>query len=500
LDEAYDLLNRSSRHTSNEGDSKSFNASALWNKKLAKEGRTISVGLDQRVGQDNSLGFLKSENEFFGDGGVVDSVQIIDQQKNNRTESVVFNSNIAYTEPLSEFLKLAFNYRFNLNNSKSSLMSYNQTGGGYNELDSIFSNDFKLEQMLNQLGATLNYKKDKNTINITMSAANVNFKQIDQFSGDILDRDFINLSPRASWVYAFSNQKSFRLYYNGNTNQPSVHQIQPVQSNTDPLNISVGNPDLDPSFRHNFNLGYNSYKMLSGQYIGINLYGSATSNTLISNVLTDEVGKSIYSYENLKDKQPMSLAGYMYFGTKIKSLDMEWGANADYNMNTYYNIINSELNETRSNNTSFGLNISKNAKDKYNFRLSAGPSYTSNVASLQENSSSKGWGFNSNAYFRVFLPAKFEIASDASYSYSEATQVFAEDFERLIWNASVQKKFLKTDELILKIQANDLLDQNKGFNRNAHATGFTQTDYTTISRYFMFSIIWDFNKMGNKAK
>jgi len=499
FDEAYDPLNRSIRRTTNEGDSKSFNASALWNKKLAKEGRTISIGLDQRVGQDNALGFLMSENEFYGEDGAIDSIQIIDQQKNNRTESVVFNSNIAYTEPLSEFWKLSVNYRFNLNNSQSSLLSYNQNGGGYNELDSTFSNDFKLDQLLNELGATLNFKKDKNTLNMTMSAANVNFKQIDQFSDDILNRDFINLNPRVNWTYAFSNQKSFRLSYYGNTSQPSVHQIQPVQSNTDPMNISVGNPDLDPSFRHSFNGGYNSYKVLSGQYIGLYFNGSVTNNAIINNTLTDEAGKSVYSYENLKDKKPMNFSGYVYFGSKIKSLDLDWGGNADYGVNTYYNIINSELNETKSNNISFALNLSKNEKDKYSFRLYAGPSYTSNVASLQE-SSSKGWGFNSSAYFRVFLPAKIEVASDARYTYSEATQVFAEDFERLIWNASVQKKFLKTDELILKIQANDLLDQNKGFNRNAHATGFTQTDYTTISRYFMFSIIWDFNKMGNKAK
>src|SRR5690606_22883017 len=177
------------------------------NKKLAKEGRTISIGLNQSVNRDNVIGFLKSTNDYYGENGSIDSTQIVDQQKNNRTESNVFNSNIAYTEPLSDALKLAINYRFNLNNSKSSLLSFNQNGGGYNDLDSTFSNDFKLDQMLNEVGATLNYKKDKNTLNITMSAANVNFKQIDQFSDDILNRDFINLNPRANWTYAFSNQK-----------------------------------------------------------------------------------------------------------------------------------------------------------------------------------------------------------------------------------------------------------------------------------------------------
>lgn len=500
FNEDNDPLNQSKRKTTNEGKDKDFNASVLWNKKLQKEGRTLSVGLDQAINQNNSNGLLLSENEYYKKTGELDSIQTIDQKKENSSENLVFNSNVAYTEPLTKALKLALNYRFNLNNSQSSLLSYNQNNGSFTQLDSAYSNDFKLNQLLNQVGLTLNYTKAKSRINIGFSAANVDFKQADQFSKEVLERSFINYNPNVRWDYKISNQQSVDFSYNGNTSQPSITQLQPVQSNADPLNITIGNPDLDPSFRHNFYGGFNSYKPLSGQFINIRFNGSMTQNSIISNVFTDDVGKSIYRSENFKDKMPTYLSTNMFFGNKLKSLNIGYGGSLNYSFNSYYNISNDKLNETKANNVSFNFNANKYEQSKYSVRLSGGPLYTSNVSSLQQNRASEGWGFNASGSAGVYLPGKFEINTDLRYSYSGATQVFDENFERLIWNARLEKKLLKKDELILSLQANDILNQNTGFNRNAHSTGFTQTDYTTISRYFMFSIIWDFNKMGPKSR
>jgi len=67
-------------------------------------------------------------------------------------------------------------------------------------------------------------------------------------------------------------------------------------------------------------------------------------------------------------------------------------------------------------------------------------------------------------------------------------------------NASLIKTFFKADNLKLSLSANDLLNQNSGFSRYAGASIITQTKYNTIKRYFMFSVTWDFNKMGVDKK
>jgi len=491
------LLNQSSRNSNNEGDTKYFRASALWNKKLRKKGRTISIGLDQTVNKNNSEGFLFSQNEFYSGQGTLDSTDIIDQQKLNDTNNSTFNSNIAYTEPITEFLTIAFNYRFNLNNGRSNLRSYNRSANGaYNDLDSLYTNDFSLDQLVNQIGTTLNYNKNKNNLSLGFSASDVNFKQIDNFNDDVMERSFVNLNPNARWTYKFSAQRSLRLNYYGNTTQPSINQIQPIRSNTDPLNISIGNPDLDPAFRHSLGGGYNSYKALSGEYLGVSINSSLTTNSIVSNVNTDSVGVRTYKYENLKDHNPLNLSGYVYYGNKIKSINLSVGGELGFGTNSFYNIINDELNNTKSNNFNASLNISKYAEKKYSLWMNAGPTYTSNESSLQKELSDKGWGFNGSVSANVFLPAKFEVFSDANYTYSPATGTFEENFQRLIWNGGFRKKFLKKDELIVSVYANDILNQNVGFNRNAYDNRVTQSNYTTIKRYFMFSLTWEFNKMG----
>jgi hypothetical protein len=392
---------------------------------------------------------------------------------------------------------LAFNYRFNLNNGKSNLLSYNKSANGeYNSLDSLYSNMFDLEQISNQVGTTLNYNAEKNTVSLSVNAANVDFKQIDRFHNETMKRSFINLSPNARWTYKFSGQKSLNINYYGNTNQPSLSQIQPVRENQDPLNIVVGNPDLDPSFRHSFSGSYYNYKVLTSRYISFSMNASFTSNAIVSNVTTDAVGKSVYKYENLTDHRPLNYSAYLNYSNKIKSLDLNIGGYMNFNSNSYFNMTNDKLNKTLSNSVSSGFYLSKYVQKKYSANVNLGPSYTSSESSLQKELSNEGWGFNGSASFNVFLPAKFEVFSDANYTYTEATQVFNDNFERLIWNGGLRKKFLKTDALILSLQVNDILNQNVGFSRNAYNNVNTQTNYTTIKRYFMFSLTWEFNKMG----
>ncbi len=494
-----ELLNRSVRQTHNSGDNKNFRANALWNKKLRKKGRTISINIDQRVDQDDKEGFLNSENEYYDTQGQLDSTQIIDQRKVNHVNNSFFGSNIAYTEPLSAYLTLAFNYRFNYSNGKSDLRSYNRSiNGEYGSLDSLYSNNFDLDQVSNQLGTTVNYNKEKNTLSLGFAASDVSFKQIDRFHDDIMKRNFINLNPNARWTYKFSAQKSFNINYNGNTVQPTLNQVQPVRENLDPLNIFVGNPDLDPSFRNSLSGSYYSYKVLTGRYLSIYVNSSFTSNPIVSNVNTDAVGKSIYKYENLKDHTPLNYNIYLSYGSKIKSLDMNFGANGDYSSNSYFNMTNDQLNKTQYDAISFSLYVGKNVQKKYSFNLSFGPTYSSSTASLQKELSNKGWGYRGNGSGRVFLPAKFEVYSDASYRYEQATQAFADDYRRFLLDFGLRKKFLKTDQLMLSVFMNDILKQNVGFNRNSFNNTNTETRYTTIPRHLMFSLTWDFNKMGGK--
>lgn len=495
------LLNESDRKLTNDEDGKIFNASALWTKKLKKKGRTLSWNVNGSVNQSNAKGFLNSVINYYDQEGSPDSSQHIDQYKTNDITNSAFRSNITYTEPLSKSFSVIFNYGLSINNSSADRKSFNQSEpGNYDLLDLSLSNDYTLDQLSNQTGAIFNYRKDnKVTINFGTRVSAVRFSQADEYTDIKYRRNFTNWNPEANYQYRFSQQKSFRLSYNGNTTQPNINQIQPVRVNTDPLNVSLGNPDLKPSFTNRFNVNYNSYKVLSGQSVWINGSYSFTIDPIVNNTVTDSAGKNTYQSFNLHGRNSSNFYFSTYLDRKIQKIDLNVGLNASVNGNTYFNLINDVLNTTKSYNYSGGLRVSKYKQKKYDFYTYFGPSYTINESSLQKQINNNGGGFNANAAFNIYLPWKFQVGSDGNYQYRAKTQSFNEDFERFIWNASLSKTFLKQDALKLSVTGYDLLDQNKGFSRTAYSNFISQTNYTNIRRYFMFSLIWDFNKMGGGA-
>jgi hypothetical protein len=494
------LINSSTRDITNTVDQKALNASAFYTHKFKKTGRTFSFSIKESYSQSEAKGFLNSDVSYYNAQGQQDS--IINQYKTNNLKSSALNTNFTYSEPFSKTFSIILNYGIGIDNSSADRKSFNASSpGNYNILVDSLSSNYKLNQFIDQAGAIFNYKKGKTVINFGTRVNSVNFHQVDEFTNNVLDRNFINWAPQASYQYNFSQQKLFRISYNGNTTQPTLDQIQPLRVNTDPLNIVLGNPDLKPSFTNNFNINYRSYKVITGQFIGF--YGgyALTSNPIVSNVTTDPVsGKSTSQYLNLPDKQTSNFYFGANFFKKIEKLDFNVGFNLNANGNIYYNFVNNELNMTKSYTYNPSLNIGKYKEKKFDFGLSAGPTYTISESSLQPLINNNGWGFKSGLDGSIYLPGKIQIGTYSNYEYTAKTQSFNQNFSRLLLNAFIIKSFLKTDNLKLELWGNDLLNQNVGFSRNATANMITQSSYTSIKRYFMLTISYDFTKMGGATK
>ncbi len=499
-------LNSNDQKNSNDGKEQNFNISALYTRKLKKPGRNYSVNISQKINQINSEGFLYSDVKYFDEAGVKKGGELTDQFKTNSTRNAVLSTNLTYNEPLSKSLALVLNYGFGLNDSRSDRKSFNQsTPGNYNVLDKEFSNDFKATQYINQGGAVFNYKTTKKTISLGSKLSAVNFDQLEQLSGQRYKRNFVNWLPQASYQYKFSAQKSFRIGYNGNTNQPTVDQLQPVKVNDNPLYQPLGNPNLAPSFNSRVNASYNSYKMLSQQSIYISGGFGFVNKAIVSNTQTDSTGKTIAQSVNLSGKTPINYNIYSSINRKLKFLfDSDIGLSLNAGGSTGYSYVKSqfsnevELNQIVNTNFSPSLNINR-YKDKSEIYLSFGPSYNAQVASLQKERSNKGWGLQGWGGMSFTLPKKIKLQADGEYTYTPKSQAFNTSFEQIIINASITKSFFKKEDLKFTVRGNDLFNQNRGFRRSAYSNMITQTNYNNISRYFMFSLVWDFNKMGGGA-
>lgn len=491
-------INTSSRVLSNNGEDKSFNATAFYTKQLKKKGRTFSLNVNQSMNSNDIEGFLNSKNDFYNASGMLDSTKLIDQFKTSTTTTSSSSAKVSYTEPINDKLTIIANYSIGLNRSDAEKKSFNASAPGrYDVLDNQFSNHFEVDQFSNQGGASFNYKTKKSILYGGVQLNNVNYNQKDALSNTTYSRNFVNWMPNATYQYRIATQKSIRFSYDGRTSQPSVSQLQPVLNNNDPLNIPLGNPNLKPSYTNGFNLNFSSYKVLTNQQIWINARYGFTSNSIVSNRVTNPTtGATVSQSINLSNKMPSNYSIYADLGRKLKFIDMNVGLSLNTNGSTSYNYINNAISKNTRSSYDINFNINKSKEKKYEVYAYFGPSYSIQKSSLQQAANNNGWSFNANTNFKIFLPGKVEISSELMYESAAKTQSFDKNFERVVLNSSISKKFLKSENLKMTLSGNDLFNQNVGFSRYADENMLTQTSYVTIKRYFMYSITWDFNKMG----
>ena len=498
------LLNKNRNSLINNVDQKALNASALYTKKFKKPGRTLSFSVKEAYSESQAKGYLNKEIDFYTPQGTIDTprTQITDQYKTNDLKSNSVNTNLTYSEPFTKTFALVVNYGIGVNNSSADRKTFNQSSpGNYNVLIDSFSSNYKLNQLSNSSGAIFNYKKGKTNITFGSRVVFVNFHQVDEQNLETppVNRSFVNWNPQASYQYRFSQQKSFSIRYNGNTTQPTLEQIQPLKDNTPTLNTLIGNPLLKPSFTNSINFNYNSYKILTSQYVYFYGNYAFTNNPIVSNIVYNKDGTSTSQYVNLPGKQTTNFYFGGNFNNKIEKLDVNVALGLNANGNTYYSYVNSALNMTKSYTYGPRLSFQKYKEKKIELYISGGPTYTINQSSLQPNTNSNGGGFNGDISSTIYLPLKFQIGTYSTYEYTAKTKSFPTDFSKLNVNAFLIKTFLKSDNLKVTLWGNDLLNQNVGFSRTASGGNIQQSNYTNIKRYFMLSIAYDFTKAGGST-
>jgi hypothetical protein len=491
------LVNQNTRTSTDITDSRTVNSNLLWRKKLPKKGRTLSVNLRENYTHNSSSGYLNSVTNFYSKGDFARD-SLIDQYKNYHTENTLLDSKITYTEPLSNISFLSANYGISVSNSQSDRSSFNKAGNGkYSELDSLYSNNYQFNVFTQQGGLTYILVKKKLRFNAGTNIGFTSFHQRDLHTDTTAQRKFVNWYPQASLSYSPANQTRLQLGYSGYTAQPGLEQLQPIRTNEDPLNITVGNPGLKPSFGNRLSLSLNDYKIFSERSIWVDLSYGFTQNSFSNSSTVDSSGRRITQAINVNGNH--SINASISYGFKWKGPDLNIGVSTDLNNNRSVSMVNDLLNTTNSGNYQFRLSFSKSKEKKYDLSLRASTTYTQSRSSINTGVSTDYWTYAIDPSVDLFLPLHFQVHADGDINLRQKTSVFPTNNNVTLLNAWIGRKFLKNDALLLKASGNDLLNQNIGFSRTANSNFITQNTYNTIRRYFMLSIVWNFSKAGTPA-
>jgi hypothetical protein len=493
LNDTGSLVNRSNRFTTSDGENKNLSASLLWRKKFKKIGRTFSLNLAMTQQENLSDGFLNSVNDFYGKTGALVTSDTINQKKITDNFGNNFSTKATYSEPIFKNTFVQVNYSLQSNNSESKRLALDRgLDGKYEVVNNQFSNDFEFDVLTHMAGATFSYNGKKTTVSIGNDFSNANFKQCNLLNDSTVTYVYNNLFPSANARHKINGSSSINFNYSGSTRQPTINQLQPVQDNTNPLLIYVGNPNLNQEFRHNFRLGYNSYKLLKQRGIWASTQFSTVSNAITNSNETDSLGRTIYKAVNVNGNYSASV--YFDFNFKIMPIKLDAGFGYSNNLSRNNNFINKQYNTNINSSHSFNINFNKTKEESYGLYLRGSATYNRSTSSIRPDVITQFWTYNTNLNADFTLPWKINFNTDIEGNFRQKTSVFDQNNNVITWNASITKKILPKDKGLLRLSVNDLLNQNLGFNRFATSNMVKEDNYQTLRRYFLLSFIWNFAK------
>jgi hypothetical protein len=492
-----DFINNSTRKTNTTSDGQTYQGTLSWNHKFKKPRRTFSATADLSMNHTDSKVFLYSLNNFYK-GAAVTRKDTIDQKTLNNADSKTLNTSMAYTEPLNKYFSLGVTSSTLISNSTNNRDVLKKDGAGLyaSKVDSL-SNDFDFNRLVQRNGVSLRMVKKKITAGIGAGLAYNSFKQNNNTKGIKQNYDFTTFFPNANLNLKLRN-RSIRFNYSGSAQAPSLQQLQPIVDNSNPLSVFIGNPDLKQSFTHYFSGGYSWSKPLSDNSIWSYFNYSTTNNAFSQFNKIDSLGRNIYQTINVNGNKNFNVNIDFNFsvGEGKKKVGFSVSPNIDFNQNT--DFVNGIRNINKNQSYGLGININKYVEDKYDFYLGPNLSYTYTTSSINTSSNTHYVMFSGWAQGSIYLKKGLSINTNANFSYRQKDPRFPQNNNYTKWNADI-KKYLYKKELSLKLGLNDILNQNRGYERNFSTYKFTESYYNTLKRYWLLTFSWEFTHNKKQA-
>ncbi len=389
-------------------------------------------------------------------------------------------------------VSLNINYTFNTNNTDQDTRSYERVNGKYDSLNLLYSNHYRFINTSHRGGFAFNYVSKKITAKLGLAVQDLALKQTNMFKDSSFARNFTNFFPTANMRWKFSSSGNININYSGNTQQPSLMQLQPILNNNDPLNIVIGNPDLRPAFNHSVYFNMSDYKVLTKRSIWG--YGSfnITQNAFSNKSVVDAQGRRTMQTVNV-DGNYSYYTGFS-FSKEVRFLKIEASIDPRISGSRNVSFVNGLENTTKSIRPGIQVGVRKNVEKKYDLDFSYSANFNHSSSSINTGAITEYWTQGVDVYFDYKFKHGWSMNSNYSYNYRQKLSPTDKSNNAMVWNASVEKKLFKKSDITAILTLNDILNQRIGFSRDITSNYVTENTYTTIQRYALFSLRWKFNK------
>lgn len=526
--DALDTLAVNDGWSVNEGFNKNWNTSGflLFRQRLGKAGRTFSANVRYNFSNNDLNGINRSETNVYDIYGILDPSlkESVDQNYFQNSKSSSVSGRLVYTEPLTDYLFLEANYEYAWNRNNSYKNTYNGT-----VLDERYSNKILNESHNHRAGLNFSFQKKKFKAQLGASANPT--QTHNQTNGKVYESNVVNWSPQAMLTYEFNDNTNLRAFYFGRTSQPSTTQLMPVPDNSDPLNISLGNPYLEPYFSHNVRMrfGYTNKKTFTS--VNANLRASIVENALTNAQWHDNAGVQ-YSIPvngpataslngSLFVNSPLGKSGFSIFSMTFMSYNdaLSYVGTSEFKQthsDKYYDASSAEFNYELFHNDFPHLEeypdmFSQNKTQTLGFTQRLRLTYRNDFVELNvggRTRMSKSWytlkdkvqpTFNNqvDGSMNWTIPGGINLIAEVNYNWYNGYTTEQED--EIILNAEITKLLFKK-KFTLALKAYDILGQSKNLSVNDASNYRLETRNNTLGRYIILSLTYRFGNFNGNGQ
>ena len=493
LDNERDTVNTNKSSNYSESNGYNLNASIDFSRKLNNKGRVFSATLSGGNSDSYSDGMNRSDIVYFNQTDALKN-SIIDQRSRYDNKGFNYRAYVSWVEPIGHNNFIQATYSISQRKQEALKTVYNQDADGiYNVLDSAYSQSYR-NNFISQR-ASLSFKSQRAKFNYTIGLnLDPSYSSSENFVGDTtlskITRKVVNLSPMAQFNYMFDKRTNLRIMYNGRTSQPSMTQLQPVADISDPTNITIGNPDLNPRYTNNVFIRFQQFTPEKQRAFMIMANGSYIINDIVSYTsYNQETGVKTTTYKNVNGNYSGNVRMMLNTPLKNKKFSINSMTMASFaNSNGY---INEEKNTNR--------NLILSERGGIDFRSSyldlgvnGNIRYNATSNSLQKENNQNTFNYGAGGYTTIYLPLNFKIESDVNWSTNSG---YGDGFKQneVLWNASASKSFLKNNQGTLRFKIYDILQQRSNISRSVTASYIQDSEYNTLGSYFMVHFIYRFS-------
>jgi len=493
-------INQLNTENLSEFENASFSNNFSVSRKMKTDGAYASLRFRNTNTKSENNSLFNSTREIFGNNPNTEIQNQNIQSNSHRDEYSISGS---YRNLLFQnvFYNISYEYASESEKSERNVFDFDDNTGEFSDLNEDLSNAFTVRANKHIPKAGVRFDDDTLTVSVSGGINRTELKTNNLIQDVNFSNDFNIFAYSGYLAYQFKDKSRLSSWFNNSTQIPNVSQLQPVTIQTNPLNISVGNPDLEASVVHNFSLSYRKYDYKTRSGYGIYSYYTFNQDQVVPVTTTDEDLVRTTTYTNLSGGQSAYLSFYINKSLKKSKNQNDResftiGGDLNFNYNKNLGFSNAQSFRSESYRFSPSIDFDYQIEDLINIEPQFGITHNITTYNLQQSLDEKFTNLDFGLELTTYWPKNLVFGNDITYTkLGNISSDFDSDF--WLWNISLGYTFAK-EKAIVKFKVFDLLDQNINTRRTTGDDFIQDTNQLILEQYFMLSFTYKFSKFGGK--